>query len=306
MPGRAEASDPQFVGTAPWGNTLTPDFSWLVDMFRALERFSNMLPVRDGLKFGLTHTDAGLCFVFGDNINSWPQPTPTKAEMVQLLLSETEQINAAGTLERVDATVAYRPRDAAKFPPPGGEGAGGKAFFYDTPPGKGLAVVVGGNLRGKEMTGSILGQEVGHLFGLEPRESPHFEDPLDGLHSKDPVLNDPFAFDFYLLKPYQPGPGAFLGDVMNGRGGGVWQGRDMSLFNAFDWEYLRKKFVRMPGVARSLIEVKRPTKAHQSKVAAALDKMFADENEIDVKILRRPCLYGMGSRGTGPHADFSR
>ncbi len=284
MPGRLRLLIHNLVGTAPWGNTLTPDFSWLIDMFQSLERYSNMLPVRDGLKFGLTHTDAGLCFIYGGNINTWPQPTPTPAEMVQLLLSETEQINAGGTIERVDATVGYRPRDTAKFPPPGGEGAGGKAISYDSPPGKGLALVVGGNVNGKELTGSIMAQEVGHLFGLEPKESPHFEDPLDGLHSKDPVLIDPFAFDFYLLKHYQPGPGAFLGDVMTGLGGGVWQGRDMSLYNAFDWEYLRKKFVRLPGVAaRSVIEAKRPSKAHQSKVAAELDKMFADEIEIDVR-----------------------
>ena len=283
MPGRLRLLIHNLVGMAPWGNTLTPDFSWLVDMFQALERYSNMLPVRDGLKFGLKHTDVGLCFIYGDNINTWPQPTPTPAEMVQLLLSETEQINASGTIERVDGTVGYRPRDAAKFPPPGGEGPGGKAISYDSPPGKGLALVVGGTWMGKEMTGSILAQEVGHLFGLEPRESPHFEDPLDGLHSKDPVLIDPFAFDFYLLKHYQPGPGAFLGDVMNGLGGGVWQGRDMSLYNAFDWEYLRKRLVRLPGVARSIVEAKRPTKAQQRKVAAALDKMFAAENEIDVK-----------------------
>jgi hypothetical protein len=284
MPGRLRLLIHNLVGTAPWGNTITPNFSWLVDMFQSLERFSNMLPVRDGLKFGLTHADAGLCFIYGENINTWPQPTPTQAEMLQLILSETEQINSSGTAEHVDATVGFRMRDAAKFPPPGGEGAGGTAFFYDVAPGKGLALVVGGNVNGKELTASIMAQEVGHLFGLEPKESPHFQDPLDGLHSKDPVLNDPFAFDFYLLKHYQPGPGAFLGDCMNGLGGGVWQGRDMSLYNAFDWEYLRKKFVRLPGVAaRSVSEAKRPTKAQQSKVAAALDKMFADENEIDVR-----------------------
>jgi hypothetical protein len=284
MPERLRLLIHNLVGTAPWGNTITPNFGWLVDMFQALERFSNMLPVRDGLKFGLTHADAGLCFIYGDNIDTWPQPTPTPAEMVQLILSETEQINASGTNERVDATVGFRMRDAAKFPPPGGEGPGGKAISYDSPPGKGLALVVGGNWNGKEMTGSIIGQEVGHLFGLEPKESPHFEDPLDGLHSKDPVLTDPFAFDFYLLKHYQPGPGAFLGDVMNGLGGGVWQGRDMSLYNAFDWEYLRKKLVRLPGVAaRSIVEAKRPSKAHERKVVAALDTMFADENEIDVR-----------------------
>ena len=232
-PGRLRLMIHNLVGTAPWGTTIVPNFSWLVDMFQALERLSAMMPVRDGIKLGLTHADAGLCYVFGSNLDAWPTVCPsgnappcTQGEMLERNLIETNEINASGTAERVDATVIWRPRDLL-FPAPGGESVGGKALFYDSPPGKGLAGLVGGNFRGKEFTGAILAQELGHLFGLEPRDSPHFEDPLDGLHSKDPAHSDPFAFDFYLLKAYQPPAGAFLGDVMNNMGGGVSQGRDM-------------------------------------------------------------------------------
>jgi hypothetical protein len=287
-PGRLRLLIHNLVGTAPWGTKIEANVAWLIDMFQSLERLAAMLPIRDGIKFGLTHTDAGLCFIYGDNIDTWPQVCPSgnpppcnSGEMVELNLSETNQINSSGTAERVDATVSWRPRDPT-FPPLGGEGVGGKAFSYDSPPGKGLALVVGGNKNGKEFTAPIMAQEIGHLFGLEPKDSPHFEDPLDGLHSKDPGHFDPFAFDFWLLKPYQPPPFGFVGDVMNNRGGGLGQGRDMVLYNAFDWEHLRKKLVQLPSVTGSIAAEKRPTKKQQDELVADLHKRFADEPEIQV------------------------
>jgi hypothetical protein len=313
-PGRLRLLIHNLTGTAPWGTVITANFAWLIDMFQSLERLSSMLPVSDGIKFGLTHTDAGLCYVFGENIDPWPAVCPSgnappcnSGEMVALNLAETNQINASGTVEHVDATVSWRPRDPT-FPPPGGEGVGGKAISYASPPGKGLAVLVGGNLNGLEFTAPIMAQEVGHLFGLEPKESPHFEDPLDALHSKDPVLNDPFAFDFYLLKTYQPPPGAFLGDVMNNFGGGVAQGRDMVLYNAFDWEYLRQKFVKLPGVPRSKSAAKRSPKEQKREVVTTLNAAFSDDTVIKVESpgkslpARQGCAWHWTARGFQPAA----
>ena len=300
-PGRLRLLIHNLFGTAPWGTVIEPNFAWLVEMFQSLQRLSAMLPVHDGLKLGLAHTDAGLCFVFGDNIDTFPQVCPsgnpppcTKNEMVALLLSETNQINSSGTAARVDATVAWRPRDVTKFPPPGGEGAGGQAISYDSPPGKGLALVVGGNVNGKEFTAPIMAQEIGHLFGLEPRQSPHFEDPLDGLHSKDRSVLDPFAFDFYLLKPYAPPPGAFIGDVMNNFGGGLSQGRDMVLYNAFDWEHLRKKFVQMSGAPGPFAFEKRPSKEQRDQLVSAWNSRFAADPEIKVAYPGRSLLAREG------------
>ena len=285
-PGRLRLLIHNLIGTAPWGTTIVPNFSWLVDMFQALERLSAMMPVRDGIKLGLTHTDAGLCYVFGENLEAWPAVCPsgsappcTDDEMLEVMLRESKEINASGTAERVDATVAWRPRDLL-FPAPGGESVGGRARFYDSPPGTGLAGLVGGNLRGKEFTGAILAQEIGHLFGLEPKDSPHFEDPLDDNHSKDPAHTDPLAFDFYLLKPYQPPPGAFLGDVMNNMGGGVGQGSHMVLYNAFDWEHLRKRFVKLPGVARAA--ARGTAKEAQKDMTATLDASLAGVTAVKV------------------------
>jgi hypothetical protein len=285
-PGRLRLLIHNLRGTAPWGTQMEPTFAWLVEMFQSLERLSAMMPVRDGIKFGLTHADVGLNFIYGENIDTWPAVCPsglappcTQPEMVALLLEETNAINAAGTAERVDATVSWRPRDYQR-PGPNGEGVGGKAVSYNSPPGKGLAAVVGGNMNGREFTAAILAQEVGHLFGLEPRDSPHFEDPLDGLHSKDPGHFDPFAFDFYRMKPYTIPPGRFLGDVMNNFGGGVGQGSDLVLYNAFDWEHLRKKFIALPGATRSA----RASGGRRPKeLAAAVQAVFAREPEINVE-----------------------
>ena len=295
MSGRLRLLIHNLVGTAPWGTKIEPNFGWLIDMFRSLERYSAMLPVRDGVSFGLKNQKAGLCFIYGENIDTWPQVCPsgnlppcTPEEMVDLNLQETNQINSSGGSERVDATVSWRPRDATKFPPPGGENNGGKAISLNSPPGKGLALVIGGqDSLGKEQTASLMAQEVGHLFGLEPRTSPHFEDPLDPDHSKDPGHFDPsFAFDFYLLRPYLPfvPPSGFLGDPMNSLAGGVWQGRDMVLYNAFDWEHLRQKFMKLPGAPRIGLDAegKGSSKNMQKKMVTDLQTIFADDREIEI------------------------
>jgi hypothetical protein len=265
------------IGMSPWSTKIESNITWLFEMFKGLERLSAMMPVRDGIKLGLTHTDAGICFTYGEELDAWPAICPsgsappcTPGEIFDRNMRETREINASGTAERVDATVVWRPRDLA-FPSPGGEGMGGRAISYNSPPGTGLAGVVGGNKNGKEFTGALLGQEIGHLFGLEPPDSPHFDDPMNPRHSKDPVLNDPFAFDFYHLKPYRPTGTAFLGDVMSTA---VWQGSDMTLYNAFDWEHLRQKFVKLPGVASSSARAKRSAKEKQDGLVATLDAAF--------------------------------
>lgn len=295
-PGRVRLMIHHLAGRAPWGTQIKPDLSWLVEIFRSMERLNAMLPVRDGLALGLMHDEAGIGFILGENLDPWPPVCPTggappcaSAEMREYFMRETEDINNAGTGERVDATVLWRPRDLL-FPAPGGESVGGQAQYYDSPPGKGLAGLVGGNWYGKEYTGAILAQEVGHLFGLEPRDSPHFEDPADGLHSKDPAHNDPFAFDFHLLKPFVPPANGFLGDVMNNSGGGLTQGTDMVLYNAFDWEYLRQKFVKLPGVARSSSRAN-GSSSSQRELTATVAEILKSASAINVKNLHK----GFGS-----------
>lgn len=283
MPGRLRLLIHNLVGTAPWGTNIQPDFSWLINMFHSLERFSAMLPVSDGLKFGLTHDDAGLCFLYGENIEAWPQTCPSgngppcsEADIVKLNLAETEQINGGGTIEHVDATVSWRPWDPL-FPVANGEGVGGAAFYFDVPPGTGLAAVVGGIRGGRDHTAALVAQEVGHLFGLEPPESPHSD---GGGHSKDNALVDPFAFDFYLLKPYAPPAGQELGDVMSP---GWGQGRDLVLYNAFDWEFLRNRLAALWSRSTLMGSTRRPTAKQRKALVDHLRKTFAGEGTVNVR-----------------------
>ena len=81
-------------------------------------------------------------------------------------------------------------------------------------------------------------------------------------------------FDFYLLRPYLPfvPPLGFVGDPMNGLGDGVWQGRDMVLYNAFDREHLRQKFMQLPSAPRSSLDAegKGSSKNMQKKMVTDL------------------------------------
>ena len=128
-------------------------------------------------------------------------------------------------------------------PPTPGEGMGGQGMIVQ---GDRLGTVVGGSRNGVYFTSAIMAQEVGHTFGLEPSDSPHYD---GGGHSKDPFLIDPFAFDFIRNRPYNPPEtGFFLGDVMSWAWG---QGMNYTLYNAYDWEHLRKVLVRISGLQRA-------------------------------------------------------
>jgi hypothetical protein len=243
--------------TTPWGNNIEPNWLWLAEIFDAMTRLAAMLPVSDGVYFGSNPgPNQGLAFLSGENIDGWPAVCPNGEApsipdddypdflvcsdeiMWESMLEEERQLRAMGV--RIDGTVAWRPRDYAKFPPPGGEDSGGTTPFIVT--GGRLTITCGGHRDGLELTASIIAQEVGHTFSLVPKISPHYD---GGGHSKDPMLIDPYAFDFVKLRPYYPpiqGGATYLGDVMSY----AWdKGKDSTLFSAFDWEYLRPQLVRL-------------------------------------------------------------
>ena len=68
---------------------------------------------------------------------------------------------------------------------------------------------------------------------------------------------------------------------------GVAQGRDMVLYNAFDWEHLRQKFMQLPGAPRSSFDVKGKDafKNVQKKLIADLQGRFTDSHEIEIEDL---------------------
>jgi hypothetical protein len=123
-------------------------------------------------------------------------------------MRETNQVNATSGPEHVDITVLWRPVQPGLDEPVGGIAP------YDYLSGP--ANFVAGYWNGIAATAPIMAQEVSHLFGLEPPGSPHYEDPTNTKHSKDPMIIDPFAYDFYHHRPYeQSGRWQFLVDPMN-------------------------------------------------------------------------------------------
>lgn len=254
------------VGTTGWGTKMEPDFGWLLEILDALQRLSAMFPIRDGLHFGLSDTEAGLCYAFGEDIDLFV--IPEKAQKFEAIAREARQINSSGSSDHVDASVAFRPRDRFR-PNADGEKAGGSACSLLA-----AASVVGGFWRGAEQTASVLAQEVGHLFGLVPGNSPHDD---GGSHSRDRAVIDPYAFNFVLLKPYEVPSNSFIGDVM---GIGWQQGRDMTLFSAFDWEHLRQHLPKFPGSSSLMANNKRLTKNQQNEVVNEFHKSFANEPKL--------------------------
>ena len=253
--GRLRPLVKSLFGNSPWGNKIEPNIGWFIEIGESMNRIASMLPVSDDIAIQSNpDPDIGLSWTGGQAFDIWPNPCPSgnppsipdpefpnvlrcpRDEITSALVAEAKQLRSQGF--RVDVTVAWRPRDYNKFPPPGGEGMGGQGMKVQ---GDRLATIVGGSINNVYFTASIMAQEVGHTFGLEPRDSPHYD---GGSHSKDDQLIDPFAFDFVNLRPYFPlPPGAsFLEDVMFPF---LSQGMNSVLYNAFDWEHLRQELVRI-------------------------------------------------------------
>jgi hypothetical protein len=151
--------------------------------------------------------------------------------------SQTRKINQSAG-DHIDITCDYRPGFYfPQFNPPGDPFPGGNsgrppAPYSDLP----RAAFVGGLFQGVQMTAPTAAQEIGHNFGLEPPTSPHFEDPRDARHSRDPLINDPLAFDFVKNAVYP----RLIGDVMSNEfPNGRFRGSEATMYNAYDWEYVR-------------------------------------------------------------------
>jgi len=290
---------------APWGNKILSNITWLLDLGESLTRLGAMLPVSDGVTFGSNPDPlTGLSYIIGEKLDAWPEICPRGAppsmpdeyfpnflvcdgdEMTEAMVQEAINLNSLGI--SVDITLVWRQADPMKPPDPRvdqlyvGELPGGKGR-YDVSKNR-LASVVGGRYRyvpsGLEIetTAPLIASEIAHNFGCEPKESPNYD---GGMHSNNLLLADPYAFDFVLLRPYHPSPqgygGAYLGDVMSLA---WWQGRDSTLFNAYDWEHLRKKLSQLPGVAHKKMEQSEPEL--QKKAIEELQIAFSDLQIIKV------------------------
>ena len=250
--------------TAPWGHKIESNIFWLADLVDSMIRFGAMLPVSDGVFLGSNpSSDDGLAYIIGENIDAWPAVCPKGAapsepdkqypeflvcpedEMKESILAEAKFWKSQNV--RVDVTLAWRLRDATRPEP-----AGGNAV-YNSAPDNGYATAVGGLQNGFETTASYMAQEIAHTFGIVSGDSPYTD---GGGHSILVDLMDPTAFDFVRLKPYYPSDDP-VADVM---GIALGRGRDLTLFNEFDWERLRQRLVEI-----SALTVKGESKKEKRK-----------------------------------------
>jgi hypothetical protein len=215
-----------------------PTPAWYDDIRAAMRRLGSMLPVRDCVHSGLNHGAAGLRYHVAQPMEGWPCEVNAGP---QDYFAEINQINASAgpNDDTADVNVLYRP-----VQPLLNEQPGGNANYCGTPR---RPQCIGGQWAGIEMTAPCMAQEIGHTFCLEPSGSPHYEDPSNPKHSKDPQIVDVFAFDFVRRVPYDPpsAPALFLGDVMNNLGDGVWQGANSVLYNVYDWNWLADQFSQL-------------------------------------------------------------
>jgi hypothetical protein len=281
--------------TAPWGNKITSNITWLFELHEAMVRLGAMFPVKDGVYFGSQPpAHDGLGYLIGENVDAWPTvcpngepPSTPDNQYPNFLVCDGDLMNKHNTEEairlrsngtRIDITVVWRPRDPLKTPPPDGEPCGGRApFGVSPPPDRRLGSVCGGRWHNVENTAPIMAQEIAHNFGAVSGFSPHTD---GGNHSKDISILDPYAFDFVLLRPYYPVTngylGPFVGDVMSY----AWQqGKDLTLFNAYDWEHLRDRLSKFSMVSSIAYD---PQHDISQETRLDLQNTFTDLQKIDV------------------------
>ncbi|MBD0367243.1 MAG: hypothetical protein ICV53_14215, partial [Flavisolibacter sp.] len=222
---------------------FTATQEWYNDVERTMLRLGSMFPVRDCISHNLSdipRQNKGIQYAIGRPCDGYI------AGYYDCVYSQTRSLNNRG--DGVHVTIEYRPGFYyPQYNPPGDPSPGGNSGRPPVPyTDLRRASCVAGNWNGLEMSAGCFAQEIGHNFGLEPPNSPHYQDPLDPGHSKDSHLIDPFAYDFINNRLYNPPmQNRFLGDVMNNFAGGIFQGADYALFNSVDWEYLRLEFMKI-------------------------------------------------------------
>ena len=210
-----------------WTGIVSPGTPQEIQAARdAMQRLAGVWPIRDGISTLNGDQTAGLRFIINNN----PQGPPNQDG--QLCPFFASWLGRPAGSDSINVGVAYRFQDP-------GEGIGGTAPHFC--PGQMLpwAFIVA-----NAPLGAPFGQELGHCFGAEPEEDPHYDhDPtVQAHHSKDATidtLDAELGFDCQLNQPF-PNP---MFDNMHQAVCGC--PNDETCYNSWDWEYLRKQFVKL-------------------------------------------------------------
>jgi hypothetical protein len=203
----------------------------------ALERLGGIWPIRDGISTPDGDRTAGLRYT----INNKPQPYgcngDPKVSDCQLCPFFSTQLNKPANSDVMTLGIGYRFQDR-------GEDFGGIAPNFCPQQSVGWASVV--------MSGALaagFGQETGHVFSLEPANDPHFDPTVQMGHSKE-VTIDPtdveLGFDIQLNRAFP----ARMYDTMHQVPCSC--SNDSVSYNSWDWEFLRKEFVKRGSTGPSM------------------------------------------------------
>jgi len=208
-----------------------PTPAYTEDVRASMLRLGAMFPVRDGVQDKLnTDKCSGIRYQIGNPSEAYGKGCLFKEVCAW---DETRQINSAPG-DHIDVTVEFRP---GLFSPewipsgeinnePGGNSGRPDPPYSDLP----RAACVCGFWNGIYPTASCFAQEIGHNFGLVDPSSPHYDGDK---HSKDQIINDPYAYDFVNHRRF-----VTINDAM-----GSLSDNDAVMFSAFDWNDLQKKMV---------------------------------------------------------------
>jgi hypothetical protein len=190
----------------------------------AMRRLAALYPIRDGISTLNGDQTAGLRFNFDNNPVGPPQQDSNLGPAWDPFN------NVAPGTDSLDSALVYR------FPDEGeGSGAITHGRYGGWLPNSGIVW--------HASLGQPFCHETGHNFGCESPESPHFDPGGQAAHSKDLTIIASDAeqgFDIELNQPF-PKP---VYDIMFPTGPSPGRPLDTISMNSWDWEYLRKQFLK--------------------------------------------------------------
>ena len=246
----------------------------------AMQRLAGIWPIRDGISTPDGDRSAGLRYVINNN----PQPHgcngDPKVSDCQLCPFFGSWINRPAGADVMNLGIAYRFQDP-------GENVGGIApnFCPNQPVGWASIVMSAPVAPG-------FGQESGHVFGLEPKDDPHFDVTVQAGHSKDNMIDPSDAelgFDVQLNRRFLTPTYDAMHQVVCGCS------NNRVSYNSWDWEFLRKQFVKLASTGPSAPE------HFMSNVAPAVagvgDNVYFIARRRDGRIFYNRAKLGEGGVG---------
>jgi len=245
----------------------------------AMQRLASIFPVRDGISSPDNDITAGVRFV----INNKPQPYGCngnpKVSDCQLCPFFASWFNRPAPLDNMNLGIGFRFQDL-------NEDVGGIAP-NSCPNGQLWASIV--------MTGDVApgwGQEIGHVFGLEPTNDPHFDITVQPGHSKDKTIDVADAEEGFDIQTNRSFPNPTF-DVMHQAVCGCQN--SSTSYNSWDWEYLRKQFVKLSSTGPTM-PVHFQTDTAPS-IAGVGNSIYFFGKRIDGRIFYNRALLGQAGQG---------